>query len=306
MTEALTRVYEADGQEIRLSPATITRYVLGGNQQVPEPEMAKAIMTCAARKLNPFAGDVHILPHWDSASGTTKLSVCPSIDFYQRRAMANPRFRGMKDGVTVIANGVMLKKQGCAVYEDLGEKLIGGWAAVYIDGYVDPVCCEVSMAEYDQHRALWKSKPATMINKVAKSQALRKAFPDEFTGLYEPSEMGLEETSTSVTTMEPPMECEATYEEPVEEDKRPAMWAEVADLKKAAISMGTNEQAIRDWMDATITNPDGTPKAPRDYAVEEICLLRDKLHENIADQAELEASAASGAQGELSEYDIDF
>lgn len=193
MANELSRTYEADGQEITLNPSSVMRYILAGQSNVTEPEMAKVIMTCAARKLNPFAGDVHVLPHYDSGSGTTKLSVQPSIDFFMRRAMANPRFRGIEDGIVVMVGGKLLKKRGCAVYPDLGEKLIGGWAAVYVEGYEKPVFCEVSLAEYSTGKSLWRSKPATMINKVAKSQCVRKAFPDDFQGLYTPEEMGSEE-----------------------------------------------------------------------------------------------------------------
>lgn len=194
MANELQQVYEADGREITLNPAVITQYVLNGsNSPVLPSEMAKTIMTCAARKLDPFAGDVHILPHWDKDTGTTKLSVSPSIDFYQRRAMANPRYRGIRDGIVVVVNGEIVKKHGCAVYQELGETLIGGWAEVYVEGYEKSVYVEVSLSEYNTHKALWKYKPATMINKVAKAQALRKAFPDEFMGLYEPSELGIEE-----------------------------------------------------------------------------------------------------------------
>jgi phage recombination protein Bet len=215
MANELSRTYEVDGQEIKLNPASVMRYLLAGQQNVPEPEMAKVIMTCAARKLNPFAGDVNILPHYDKDTGTTKLTVAPSKDFYVRRAMANPRFKGIEDGITVIAGGVVRKKKGCAVYKELGETLIGAWAAVYIEGYVKPVCVEVSLAEYDQHRALWKTKPATMINKVAQAQCLRKAFPDEFTGTYEPSEMGLDEPNDGGYLDIPAIVDDAPHESPL-------------------------------------------------------------------------------------------
>lgn len=204
MANELSRTFEADGEEITLNPAVVTRYILGG-KNVPEPEMAKAIMTCAARKLNPFSGDVNILPHYDKATNTTKLTVAPSKDFYLRSAMQNPRFNGIEDGITVIAGGVVTKKRGCAVYRELGETLIGGWAAVYVEGYVKPVVVEVSLAEYDQGRALWKTKPATMINKVAIAQALRKAFPQMFTGTYVPEEMGLEDQVLDEPVYEPPV-----------------------------------------------------------------------------------------------------
>jgi hypothetical protein len=37
--------------------------------------------------------------------------------------------------------------------------------------------------------SMWASKPTTMIRKVALSQALREAFPDDMGGLYEPEEI---------------------------------------------------------------------------------------------------------------------
>lgn len=202
MANELSRTYEVDGQEIKLSPASVMRYLLAGQQNVPEPEMAKVIMTCAARKLNPFAGDVNILPHYDRETNTTKLTVAPSKDFYLRRAMANPRFRGIEDGIVVVANGVMAKKRGCAVYKELNEVLVGGWAMVYVDGFEKPVFCEVSLEEYNQRRALWRSKPGVMINKVAVSQTLRKAFPDEFTGTYAPEEIGEDEAKAAALPAE--------------------------------------------------------------------------------------------------------
>nr|WP_304598269.1 recombinase RecT [Adlercreutzia caecimuris] len=132
-------------------------------------------------------------------------SVSPSKDYYLRRAFADPRFKGIDDGVVIMkANGAIEKRRGSAVYTDLNEKLLGGWAIVYVDGFVEPMRVEVSMAEYDQKRALWNTKPATMIVKVADSQCLRKAFPDLFTGTYDQSELWFE----------PQQEAEPGYEVP--------------------------------------------------------------------------------------------
>ena len=44
------------------------------------------------------------------------------------------------------------------------------------------------LEEYRKDTAIWKEKPATMIQKVAESQALRKAF--SASGLYIPEEFG--------------------------------------------------------------------------------------------------------------------
>lgn len=196
MTNELAVRYQADdGDEIALNPEKVLRYMIGGhkNIEIPEKEMSKIIMTCKARRLNPFTGDVVITPY-KSADGTVTCSLTTTKDFFARRAERNPRYKGKTAGVTVIsADGRPVKRKGSAVYPNLGETLVGGWCEVYVEGHDVPEYAEVSLYEYDAQKALWKSKPGTMIRKVAVSQALREAFPDDLNGLYESEEMGLDE-----------------------------------------------------------------------------------------------------------------
>lgn len=77
-----------------------------------------------------------------------------------------------------------------------GETLVGGWAKVYLKEHVVPDEIEVSMEEYIGTGPLWKTKPSTMIRKVALVQALREAFPEEFEGLYSQEEINTIDSST--------------------------------------------------------------------------------------------------------------
>ncbi|MEN6291476.1 MAG: RecT family recombinase [Methanobacterium sp.] len=61
------------------------------------------------------------------------------------------------------------------------------FAKVYRKDMEHPFYVEVDMAEYSTGQSLWKTKPKTMLIKVAESQALRKAF--SISGLYAPEEM---------------------------------------------------------------------------------------------------------------------
>lgn len=76
-----------------------------------------------------------------------------------------------------------------------GEQLVGGWCKVFIQGYENPMFDEVGFSEYAGKRndgslnQQWATKPGTMIRKVAVVHALREAFPDEFSGLYDAAEM---------------------------------------------------------------------------------------------------------------------
>ena len=57
------------------------------------------------------------------------------------------------------------------------------------NGNDEETYAEVSLEEYSTGKSNWAAKPATMIRKVAISQAIRGAFPNEYEGLYTVEEM---------------------------------------------------------------------------------------------------------------------
>ena len=194
MGNELTRSYQAsDGQEITLNPAIVAKYILGNVKDVPEEEYAKVIMTCAARGLNPLAGDVMVQPHWNKARGCNELSLVMTKDYFQRRAASNPMYDGKESGIVVLSkDGRPIRRKGAGIYYDLGEKLLSGWCEVFVKNRSKSEYKEATFREFDTGRSSWAKMPAIMIEKVAKSQALREAFPNEFQGIYEPEEMGLD------------------------------------------------------------------------------------------------------------------
>lgn len=197
MTNELAVSYEVDGQTVNLSPVLVLKYMLGLDPErqkvnIPDKEISKIIALCKARNLNPYTGDVVVTPYTDK-NGKTTCSMIVTKDFFTRRADANPHYKGKEAGVCILsADGRPVKREGSSVYKELGEKLIGGWCKVFVEGR-EPEYAEVSLSEYDTQKSIWKAKPATMIRKVAVSQALREAFPNDFNGLYEPEEMGVSE-----------------------------------------------------------------------------------------------------------------
>lgn len=219
MANELAVRYEVDGSEITLNPGIVMRYMIddASMRDMPESELAKVIMTCQARRLNPFTGDVVVQPRRDKRSGKPSCSLVVTKDFFIRRATANPAYKGMEAGISVLSrDGRPVKRKGSAVYKALGERLLGGWCEVEVDGWEKPAYAEVSLEEYDTGYSIWKTKPATMIRKVAVSQALREAFPNDFGQLYEPEEMGLE-TSKEAADIAPeavqdaPQQREVSY-----------------------------------------------------------------------------------------------
>ncbi|MBN2734749.1 MAG: phage recombination protein Bet [Methanomicrobiaceae archaeon] len=91
-----------------------------------------------------------------------------------------------RDGLLVIAHRseVFDGMESGVRKED--EEFIG-WARVFRKDMSKPFYREVYGSEYNTGKALWKSKPRTMIQKVAEAQALRLAF--SITGMYSQEEM---------------------------------------------------------------------------------------------------------------------
>lgn len=194
--------YEVNGTALEITPDVVLQYMVdpakvcdrNGNCTIPPREMMRVIMTLQERKLNPFTGDVIIQPRTDKYTGNTTCTLVVTKDFYSRRAAESPLYDGKESGIVVLTgDGQVMYRPGSAVFKSIGEKLLGGWCRVHIKGRSVPEYAEVSLEEYDQSQALWKTKPATMIQKVAISQALRAAFPDQFNGTYEREEVGYEE-----------------------------------------------------------------------------------------------------------------
>ena len=183
MSEGIVKYKASDGSEVKLSPAIVARYIMTGGSQVDDREVFGFMAKCQARHLNPLAGDAYMTVFGG------KASVVVSKDYFVRTATQQTGFDGMKAGVVVInRDGQMVYREGCIVGGQT-EKLVGGWAEVFDKSRSHPSRAEVSLSEYDTGRSLWKSKPATMIRKVALVQALREAYPGAYGGIYDRDEM---------------------------------------------------------------------------------------------------------------------
>lgn len=187
--QGIVRYVASDGTEVKLSPAIVAKYVLTGNGEASDKDVFSFLAKCRARGLNPLAGDAY-MTSYRNRDGSTSTSVIVSKDYFVRTATQQPGFDGMRAGV-VVANrktGELTYREGSIVGKN-SECLVGGWAEVYDKGRRFASRAEVSLDEYDQGRSLWKSKPATMIRKVALVQALREAYPGAFGGIYDRDEM---------------------------------------------------------------------------------------------------------------------
>ena len=210
-------IYEAGGEQIKLSPAMVKNYLVNGGGNVTDQEVVMFINLCKFQHLNPFLREAHLIKY-----GTSPATMVTGKDVFTKRAKRNPNFAGMQAGIFVLSNGTVVDREGAMALP--GESIVGGWAKVYIKGYEQPIYAAVGFDEYAGRKSngelnsQWASKPATMIRKVALVQALREAFPEDFEGLYSPEEIkeGNEALDYSAAPIKVPEQTEVVEAEVVE------------------------------------------------------------------------------------------
>lgn len=182
--EIMAVSYETALGNVRITAEDVKNYLVSGNSQVTDKEIKLFMELCKYQKLNPFTGEAYAIKFGSD------FQMVVGYETYKRRAEENPAYRGRKSGIVVLRGDQIVQKEGTCLYPS--EKLIGGWCRAFVQRpeFKDEMYKEVSLDEYNKGQANWKTKPCTMIEKVAVSQALRAAFPTDYQGLYTAEEFG--------------------------------------------------------------------------------------------------------------------
>jgi len=183
---ALAVSYEVLGAHVELDLNFVKQYLVRGSaDKVSDQEVVLFMNTCKMQCLNPLAqGEVYLIKF-----GNDPAQMVVGKDAYLRRAYSNPNYLCKREGITVLRGNQVIQKEGCCLYP--GEQLLGGWCRVtYLRRDKEYTAFkEVAFGEYNKGQASWKTKPASMIMKVAVSQCVRDAFPKDYEGLYSEEEM---------------------------------------------------------------------------------------------------------------------
>lgn len=236
----LAKYEDASGKEVRITDVDLRR-VLCDNPNVTDSEMKLFVELCKAQRLNPFIREAYIIKYGDKPA-----SMVVGKDVYTKRAQANPKFHGMQAGIFVLnKDGRGKEREGSMVLP--GEQVVGGWCKVYVEGYDVPIYDSVGFDEYAVRKrdgslgGTWAKMPGTMIRKVAMVHALRDAFPEDFQGLYDAAEMGIDEAQ------EQPAQEQPKAEQP--EDKAEAIEVEAEVIEDGYTPRETLEMAVRAYCD---------------------------------------------------------
>lgn len=122
------------------------------------------------------------------------VSHVTGLNTFTRRAAENPDFDHYDSGIIT-----MKKDQDEPIFREgnfcpPNEQLVGGWYQGFWKDKRETKKHTVNLSEYDTGMSLWKTKKATMIEKVAKFQGLRKDHPLKLNSLYGAVELGIDMT----------------------------------------------------------------------------------------------------------------
>lgn len=185
--------YMVAGEKVELTPNIVRQYLVSGNpENVTMQELVVFMNLCKYNGLNPWLKEAYCIKY-----GSQPATMVVGKEAYLKRAELNPAFDGTESGIIVLckSGNEQTIENRIGTFHLASEEVVGGWARAWRKDRSHPVTVEVSFDEYAGRtkdgslNSQWRSKPATMIRKVALVQALREAFPGDIGGMYTEDEV---------------------------------------------------------------------------------------------------------------------
>lgn len=169
MSTALQVVPQLTNDQINLIKRTYAR-------GATDDELKLFVHQCNRTGLDPLSRQIYF-QKYKSKNGDSQMTIITGIDGYRIIAARSDRYAGSDDAI--FDNEDAPKKATMTVY-----KIVGGAKCAFT--------ASARWNEYfpgDSKGHIWRKMPCTMLAKCAEALALRKAFPNELSGVYVKEEM---------------------------------------------------------------------------------------------------------------------
>lgn len=237
------KIQKTAGDSVDIEKITTYLETMNLANKLTKSEVQQFIEISHAFGLNPFKREIYASKFGD------KMSVIVGFETYIKRAERS----GLLSGWDV-------KTDGGINYADIPKSNITATITIHRKDWNHPFIHSVHFSEYFQNTMIWKTKPITMIKKVAMAQGFRLCFSDELGGMpYTSDEMPTENIQHQVIESVTP----ASIDEPKQpECQRPLM------VKK----VGRPKKSPDDLMDisSTISNDDILSKIREAFALTDL------------------------------------
>jgi phage recombination protein Bet len=157
------------------------------NPKATESEAYLFAEFCRRKGADPMTKQVYLVIY--EGQNGRQANFIAGKEYFTEKAEAHPQFDGFQAGIIIRSKEGALERREGTFWIKEEEALVGGWAKVHRKDRKIASGIEVPFKDFDTGKNLWAKMPATMIRKVALVQALREAFPANFGGMYDRSEM---------------------------------------------------------------------------------------------------------------------